>query len=97
MTLGPASTLRTVRVGDENAGRRIALHCAQQDDASVRGALREAEITLSSAAAAVYTSEGLDDRDAARMRAVRAYERVLAARADVAIVGAAISRLGGGR
>jgi len=90
-------TARTIRPGDENAHRRVALHYARQDDAAVRGSLSEAEIALSSASAASYLAEDPDAREAARERALRAYERVLAARADVAIVAAAVARLGGGR
>lgn len=95
--LGPATSPRTVRVGDEYAHRRIALHRARQDDAGLRGALREAEVSLSSAATALYTSAGPDDLEEARKRAHAAYELVIAARADVAICSAAIERLGGGR
>lgn len=97
MPAGGAMTKRTVRPGDENAHRRIALHRARQDDAGLRGALREAEVTLASASAAVYTSADPDDREAARERAHAAYERLLAARADVEICAAAVERLGGGR
>jgi len=95
--LGPAMTPRTVRVGDENAHRRVALHQARQDDAAARGSLREAELSLESAAAKAYTEETADEREAARERALRAYERILSARADVAIVAAAVDRLGGRR
>lgn len=42
--LGPAMSPRTVRVGDEGARRRVALHRARADDAALRGALRGAEV-----------------------------------------------------
>jgi len=89
--LGPAMSARTIRVGDEDAGRRVALHRARADDAALKGALLVAELQLSAAAARVYTSAD----EEARERAVGAYERLLAARADVAICAAAIERLGG--
>lgn len=93
--LGPGMTARTVRPGDEDAHRRVALHRARADDAAARGSLREAELALEAAAARAYTAESADEREAARERALLLHERVVAAGADLAIVVAAVERLGG--
>lgn len=95
--LGPAATARTVRPGDEGAARRVALHAARADRAAVEGRLQEAGLALSATSARIYSAEHEDDREEARERALRAYERTVAARADLAIITAAVERLGGAR
>lgn len=65
-----AMTRRTIRPGDEDAHRRVALHRARADDAALRGARQEAEVAFSAAAARVYLDATADDREAARTRAL---------------------------